>query len=85
MTSSAEILLEIQDFRQRVLQADKLRRQGDEEGALSLMPSREDLIQAIKAYRQSLGSKAPARAASAKVKSKAAEISQMDDLSKLFD
>lgn len=83
-TTSAEIISQLQDFRARVLQADKLRRTGDLEAAQSLMPSREELIQAVKAYRAALGTRAPAKAASASSKSKAATIAQMDDLSKLF-
>lgn len=74
----SELIAQLQDFRHRVLQADKLHRQGDTEGAKALMPSKEELVQAIKAYRATIGQRAPARAASAKAKSKAAEVLAMD-------
>ena len=82
--SNQEILAQLTDFRQRVLHADKLRRDGDKEGADKLMPTKEELIQAIKAYRQSLGAKQSARAATSESKSRAAAIASMDNLADLF-
>lgn len=74
----SEIIAQLQDFRSRVLTADKLRREGDTEAADKLMPSREDLIQAVKAYRASLGQRTATRAAGAKEKSEAARVATMD-------
>jgi len=76
--ANPEIIHQIQDFRQRVLQADKLRRQGDEEGAKSLEPTKAELIQAIKAYRKSIGERSASRAASASSKAQAAQVLSMD-------
>lgn len=73
-----DIISTLQDFRARVIQADKLRRLGDEEGAAALMPQRAELIQAVKAYRASLGQRTPSRAASAKAKTEAARVAEMD-------
>ena len=72
-----EILNQLQDFRQRILQADKLRRQGAVDEGNALMPSREELIQAVKAYRQSIGQRSGARATSAKAKTSAAAVASM--------
>jgi len=80
----SEIVAQLTDFRQRVLQADKLRLEGDPEGADRLMPSRDEMIEAIKAYRQSLNQKASSRSASSSSKAQAAAIEAMDNLSELF-
>jgi hypothetical protein len=80
----SEIVAQLTDFRQRVLQADKLRLEGDPEGAEALMPSRDELIEAIKAYRQSLIQRAPARSSASSAKAQAAAIEAMENLSELF-
>lgn len=83
-TSPEELTLQLSDFRLRVLEADKLRRLGDTEKAEALMPSRDEVIQAIKAYRQAISQKAPKRSASAEKKTEAQKLRTMNDLKKLF-
>lgn len=81
----SDILAQLHDFRQRVLEADRLTREGKIEEAEALRPSKSDLVEAIKAWRKAVStSRAPAKAASAATKSKAAEIRGMSDLSQLF-
>ena len=43
----SEIVAQLTDFRQRVLKADKLRLEGDAAAADELMPTRDELIEAI--------------------------------------
>ncbi len=79
-----EITSTLIDFRQRVLQADKLRLEGDAEAASRLMPSRQELIQAVKAYRQSLATRSTSRKTTTESRAKANAIKTMDNLSDLF-
>lgn len=85
MSANPEIIAQLQDFRQRVLQADKLRRQGEEEEARKLEPSNDEIIQAIKAFRESMQDRKASRTSSAQTKTKAKKLEKMEDLSALFD
>ena len=84
--SGPEILVQLQDYRTRVLEADKLVRLGREDEAKKLLPSREEIADAIILWRKSIASssRGTTKAASSATKQKAAKISSMDDLSALF-
>ena len=81
----SDILSQLQDFRSRVLEADRLSREGKEAEAALLRPSRDDLGEAIKTWRKVVStSRSPAKSTSAASKTKAAKIKEMADLSQLF-
>jgi len=84
MNTPQEVTFQLEDYRQRVLAADKLRLAGDEEGARKLMPTREEIIQSIKAYRKLMTTKQTKRATSSEGKAKANKIKTMDNLADLF-
>lgn len=78
------IQVQLQDYRERVLQADVLRRQGELDKAEELEPTRDEIIQAVKAWRQAMSQRSTTRASSAAAKGKAQKIKVMEDLNDLF-
>lgn len=82
--SPENIVAELADFRQRVIEADKLRLQGEGDKADTLMPSRDEVIEAVRRYRKSLEGKAKARSSTSAKKAAASKIQTMENLADLF-
>lgn len=80
-----EAQIQINHFQRRVLEAEQLRREKKFKEAEELMPSREELIATIKAYREYIFSKGEKRAAKSAGRQQAAQIRAMEDLNALFD
>jgi hypothetical protein len=74
-----EALSRINDLRSRVLQADEALRAGDHDRAQRLMPSDDEIIEALKLARSSRAEAVAAKSAKSEAKAKIASMT-LDDL-----
>lgn len=83
MTAETSALLN--DLRHRVLKAEQLRREGKDDEAEALEPTRDELIQAVQAHRASLSTRQTSRSSSAAAKAGVAKIRATENLADLFN
>jgi|MudIll2142460700_1097286.scaffolds.fasta_scaffold338198_3 hypothetical protein len=79
-----ETLQRINDLRQRVVLADEATRSGDHDRAQSLMPSDEEIVEALKAARIQRATATTAKAEKASAKASASVLT-VADVNSLFE